>query len=113
MNEREGYLFRPKLKFLITKEKGEILEEIEYLADKAGWTLAEGRRRGIQITIRKTSRGKRDDPSNRDSRAKATLDALKKLGYIVDDSDEWIDWNPVVEIKGESKATIIELWDVA
>lgn len=67
-------------------------------------------RRRVAITVCKSSRGKPDDPANRDSRAKSILDCLVNLGYLVDDSDTWLDWQGVREEIGHDTAhTIIEI----
>lgn len=92
------------------KELEQITRAIEVLAGEAGIPNAEGRRR-VDVTIHKGKRSRvRDDPANRDSRAKSLLDALVNLGLLVDDNDEWLEWGHVVE--GErlpEKLTVIRI----
>ena len=57
-------------------------------------------RRSVEILIVKgKSSRRRDDPANRCGRSKSLLDALVKLGMLVDDDDVWLDYAPVKEIR--------------
>lgn len=108
MNERERAHWATR-----SRELNDITRELGYLALEQGVPQATTRR-FVRVTIHKSLRSRvTDDPANRDSRAKAVLDALVKLGYLRDDSDAWLDWGGVVE--GERrhvKATIVTIRDM-
>lgn len=96
------------------KELEQITTALGTLALEAGIPAASGRR-SVLVTIHKGKRSRvRDDPANRDSRAKSVLDALVKLGLLVDDNDTHLEWLGVVEgAKRELKETVITLGDCA
>ena len=67
-------------------------------------------RRAVSVHLVKPMRGQPDDPANRDSRAKSVLDALVRCGYLIDDSDPWLDWQGVTETRStDGPATIITI----
>ncbi len=107
MNARERSSFWAR-----KKELDEITQVVDVLSRVAKIPVATSRRR-VTITIHKSKRSRvRDDPANRDSRAKAPLDALVRLGLLVDDSEKWLDWGGVVEgEKRVEKETVIEIED--
>lgn len=109
MNVRERRHFRAR-----SKELEQITTAIGTLASEQGIPHARGRR-AVTVTIHKGKRSRvTDDPANRDSRAKSLLDAMVKLGLLVDDSDKWLDWGHVHEGERlDEKCTVIELRDVA
>lgn len=85
--------------------------EADQITSAIGWLVKEQNippalgRRHVTVTIHKSLRSRvTDDPSNRDGRSKAVLDALKKTGCIIDDSDKWLDWRGVVE--GEKRKQV-------
>lgn len=96
------------------KELEEITVAIGAEAARQRIPAAQGRR-SVRVTIHKGLRSrKRDDPANRDSRAKSPLDALVKLGLLQDDDDTHLMWRGVFE--GErrvEKSTVIEIEDCA
>jgi Holliday junction resolvase RusA-like endonuclease len=74
---------------------------------KSGLTKATKKRR-VELNIIKSGRGRLPDP---DAYFKSVLDALKNLGYIIDDSAKWVEWNqPKIE-RGKQIKTIIEITD--
>jgi Holliday junction resolvase RusA-like endonuclease len=93
--------------------------ELEEITTELGWQVRQQKipaatgRRFVRVTLHKSLRSRRrDDPANRDSRAKSILDALVKLGVLVDDDDTHLIWVGVVE--GEKRAhkqTVIEVGD--
>lgn len=86
------------------RELGEITTELKYLAAAQKVPRAVSRR-SVRVTIHKTTRSRvRDDPANRDSRAKSILDALTTLGLLIDDNDTHLDWQGVIE--GERLPTL-------
>lgn len=106
MNERERVSHWTR-----RRELQDFTRTIAALAQNAGVPQAKGKRR-VTLTIVKGKRSRRrDDPANRDSRAKSVLDALVANGLLRDDSDEWLDWPGVVETKADVKQTIITLED--
>lgn len=109
MNARERSSF-----WVRKKELEQITTAIGTLASEQRIPAAQGRR-AVRVTIHKGKRSRvTDDPANRDSRAKSLLDALVKLGLLVDDSDKWLDWHHVHEgERRDEKFTVIELEDVA
>lgn len=81
------------------RELVELTTELKYLALEQKIPQATTRR-SVKVTIHKTTRSRvRDDPANRDSRAKSILDALTTLGLLVDDNDQWLNWQGVEEGK--------------
>lgn len=72
--------------------------------------MASGKR-GIQIWVQKKSTTK-DDPPNRDGRAKHLVDALVEDGLLRDDCEKWLLWNPVLEQTGPRQAVRVRLWDI-
>lgn len=94
------------------KELADITLLIKTIAAQQGIPVAEGRR-AVSVTIHKSMRSRvRDDPANRDSRAKSVLDAMVATGLLKDDNDRWLEWNGVREgDKRESFETVIEFWD--
>lgn len=65
-------------------------------------------KRRVRITIVLGYRQRGADP---DAFFKATGDALKHCGALVDDSKEWVEWLPVRYEHGREVKTIIELED--
>lgn len=99
MNQRERVSYWTR-----KRELDQTASAIQYLALEAKITPATGRRE-VTVTIHKSLRSRRaDDPANRDSRAKAPLDALVRCGLLIDDSDEWLSWLGVVE--GEKRKQV-------
>jgi hypothetical protein len=109
MNVRER-----KSHWVRRRELQEITNELGYLALAAKIPVASGKR-WVRITLHKSLRSRvTDDPANRDSRAKSVLDALVKLGLLIDDDDRHLLWLGVHEgEKRAVKATVIELGDCA
>lgn len=107
MNEREGYLFR-KMSYVLGREKALVLDAIHHAAYELGVTKAEGPR-VVQFTFQKTNQGRHDDPGNLWSRTKAPLDAMVKLGILVDDSDEWLELPRPLQTKGPAKCMFIAI----
>jgi len=107
MNQRERSSF-----WVRKKELDQITQALVVLAQEVGVPGALVRRR-VTVTIHKGVRSRvRDDPANRDSRAKSVLDAMVRTGLLVDDSDRWLDWGGVHEgEKRELKQTVIEVSD--
>lgn len=105
MNQRERQSF-----WIRKRELDEITRTIGLLAFEQKIPPALGRR-SVQVTIHKSKRSRvKDDPANRDSRAKAILDAMVRTGLLVDDSDQWLDWGGVIEgEKRSDKQTVITL----
>lgn len=62
-------------------------------------------KRTVRIDLFKKSQ--RDDEPNLDGRSKVPLDAMKQLGYIVDDNHKWLDWARVWQRKAPENATVI------
>lgn len=95
--------------------------ELEQITTDLMWLAREQKippattRRGVQVTIHKSTRSRvRDDPANRDSRAKAILDALTRLHLLKDDNDTWLDWHGVIEgDKHPIKHTVVTIWNEA
>ena len=86
------------------RELREITNELGWLANAERIPAATGKR-WVRITLHKSMRSRvTDDPANRDSRAKNILDACVKLGLLVDDSDQWLEWAGVIE--GERMAQV-------
>lgn len=99
MNQRERVSYWTR-----KRELDQTASALHYLAVEAGIPPATGRRE-VTVTIHKSMRSRRaDDPANRDSRAKAPLDALVRCGLLVDDSDEWLAWGGVIE--GEKRKLV-------
>lgn len=71
--------------------------------------LADGKRR-VSMHITKSGRGRLPDSDNL---AKITFDALKTTGYIVDDSQKWLEYEPPVIVRGDKTQTVITLEDMA
>lgn len=94
------------------RELKEITNEITVLARHQRIPKVTGRRR-VEITIHKSLRSRvTDDPSNRDSRSKACLDAMVHAGLLKDDSDKWLEWGHVREGEREkTPRTVIVLRD--
>jgi hypothetical protein len=92
------------------RELQEITTELGYLAAEQRIPAATGKR-WVRVVLHKSKRSRvTDDPANRDSRAKSILDALVKLGLLVDDDDAHLEWRGVVEAeRREIKATHVEL----
>lgn len=86
--------------------------ELEVAACNVGLPLVwdeEDEPRSVQIHLEKKTHQK-DDPSNLEARSKHILDALKNLGYIVDDDERSLDWLGVTEdIRCDRKRTIISI----
>lgn len=103
MNQRERSSF-----WVRKKELDTITVLVKTIAAQMGIPVAEGRR-AVTVTIHKSKRSRvRDDPANRDSRAKSVLDAMVKTGLLVDDSDKWLAWGGVIEgPKRDSFETVI------
>lgn len=91
--------------------------ELQQITTELMWLAREQRippattRRAVQVTIHKSTRSRvRDDPANRDSRAKAILDALTHLGLLINDNDTHLDWRGVTEgDKHPHKATTVTI----
>jgi len=109
MNQRErcSHWYR-------NRERAELTTLLKYLALAERVPQASGRR-SVRVTIHKTMRSRvKDDPANRDSRAKSILDALTSLGLLVDDNEKWLDWRGVVEGERQKElATVVEIREVA
>jgi hypothetical protein len=107
MNERERAHWATK-----RRELQEITNELGWLANAERIPAATGKR-WVRITLHKSMRSRvTDDPANRDSRAKSCLDALVKLGLLVDDDDRHLLWLGVHEgDKRATKSTVIEIGD--
>lgn len=94
-------------------------QELEQITTDLMWLAREQKippattRRGVQVTIHKSTRSRvRDDPANRDSRAKSILDALTRLHLLKDDNDTWLDWHGVIEgDKHPIKHTVVAIWN--
>lgn len=108
MNVRERSSFWKR-----KRELGEIRDVLRALAELKQVPPARGRRR-VTITIHKSIRSRvKDDPANRDSRAKSVLDAMVKEQLLVDDSDRWLDWRGVHEgEKRAEKQTVVQITDL-
>lgn len=109
MNERERTSHWTR-----RRELQEITDELGYLALAQKIPAATGRR-SVRIIMHKSLRSrKRDDPANRDSRAKSILDALVKLGLLIDDDDRHLEWLGVHEgDRAQTKHTRVLLGDVS
>ena len=96
------------------RELQQITRAVSVLAREQRIPEAQGKRR-VFVTIHKTKRSRvTDDPANRDSRAKSILDAMVATGLLVDDSDEWLDWQHVHEgDKRDQVETVITIEDAA
>jgi hypothetical protein len=105
MNERERTSH-----WVRRRELQEITNELGYLALQQKIPAATGRR-WVRVVLHKSKRSRvTDDPANRDSRAKSVLDALVKLGLLVDDDDAGLEWRGVVEAERfDTKATHVEI----
>lgn len=74
-------------------------------AYKAGIPKATGKRH-VKLTVIKSGKGRLPDP---DAYFKSVLDALKNLGYIIDDSSQWVSWEqPIIE-RGKQTKTVINI----
>jgi hypothetical protein len=69
---------------------------------------AAGKRR-VSLVVTLPPRGRKFDP---DAPWKALLDALVRLGLLVDDSPKWVELGSVTFERGPSKATTIILEDI-
>lgn len=109
MNERERCSHWKRRSELL-----HITEELMWLAREQRVPRAVGRR-SVQVVLHKSLRSRvTDDPANRDSRAKSVLDALTRLGLLVDDNDAWLVWRGVVEgDKRRVKCTEVVIGEVA
>lgn len=106
MNQRERshYMTRKKELDLITQEVA--------LAKVAKRIPDAKLPRHVMVEIVKGPRSrKRDDPGNRDARAKSIYDALVNTNLLVDDDDEWMTHDPVRESKGDRPHTIIRIME--
>lgn len=90
-----------------------ITSEIGWLAKVAKIPTATTRRR-VEITIHKTKRSRvLDDAANLPSRAKAPLDALVRLGLLLDDNAAGLEWAGVIEgEKRDTEQTVIRISDI-
>jgi len=97
-----------------SKELEQITQAVAVLAREQHIPPATAKRR-VTVEIHKTKRSRvTDDPANRDSRAKSILDAMVATGLLVDDSDEWLDWQHVHEgDKRDQVETVITIEDAA
>lgn len=68
-------------------------------------------RRALQMLLVKTH-AMMDDEPNLDSRSKATVDAMTKLGMIRDDNTRWLQWHHVHQTKAAVKGFVVRLWEV-
>jgi Holliday junction resolvase RusA-like endonuclease len=68
-----------------------------------------GEKRSVRIDLFKGTRGKPDDPSNLDGRAKLILDAMKRLGLIHDDDAEHCELVIVEHMKSSERLTRIKI----
>lgn len=66
-------------------------------------------KRHVTLEIIKGGSGRLPDADNF---WESTLDALKRLGYIVDDSEEWCDWDKPKIYRGKETMTVITLRDI-
>lgn len=105
MNQRERCSYWKR-----HKELQQLTEDLKYLAAEQKIPRATTRR-SVRVTIHKSMRSRvKDDPANRDSRAKSVLDALAKLGLLIDDNDTHLNWQGVTEGKREPiPATVITI----
>lgn len=62
----------------------------------------------IILTIGKSKRGRRPDPTNF---YKSPLDALVKCDYLIDDNSEYLEHIPTKVIAGDKTSTTIHLTD--
>jgi hypothetical protein len=105
MNERERSSYWTR-----HRELQQITDELGWDARRQNIPTAAGKR-WVRITLHKSTKSrKRDDPANRDSRAKSCLDALVKLGLLIDDDDSHLEWLGVHEgDRTPTKHTLIDL----
>ena len=80
------------------------------------WVLARaGRRRGrvdlgrVKLTIQ-VYRKVKQDPDNRTGSVKYLVDALNRAGWLVDDSDEWLDLEVKPELIDRKKPRTEVIW---
>lgn len=84
----------------LKKAANGVIRRAVYLASVP---VALGRRR-IKISVYVEGRGRRPDP---DAFLKATLDALKHSGRIIDDSQEWCEWERPLILSGTKRTEIL------
>ncbi len=66
-------------------------------------------KRLVSISVTQSGKGRTGDSDNL---LKATLDALKTTGYIKDDNQTWLQYNPPIIRRGKETKTIITLQDL-
>lgn len=75
---------------------------------------AGGDRRAVHMEFVKPLTNRRpDDAPNLQSRSKPVLDALVRLGYLVDDSPAWLEWHTPTETRSaDGPRTVVTITEV-
>ena len=71
-------------------------------------TKATGKRK-VNIEVTKSGRGRLPDADNL---LKSCMDALKNCGYLIDDSNQWVEWEQPIIQRGNENKTVITLIDI-